>query len=70
MIQRPDDVSAFEFAVVSGLRAAQLMRGCIQRIEGSHKATTAAQLEVAGGYVSRVPAAEQTAANAAARQLP
>ena len=53
MIQRPVEVSAFEFAVVCGLRAAQLTRGCIPRVEGTHKHTVMAQLEVAAGKVVR-----------------
>ena len=53
MIQRPVGVNAFEFAVVSGLRAAQLTRGCLPRIEGTHKHTVTAQLEVAAGRVQR-----------------
>ena len=53
MIHRPAEFSAFEFAVLSGLRAAQLVRGCIPRMEGPHKATMMAQLEVASGKVTR-----------------
>ncbi len=53
MIHRPLNVNAFEFAVVSGLRAAQLRRGSIPRVEGTHKITVLAQLEVAGGLVVR-----------------
>lgn len=53
MIQRPVGFSAFEFSVLSGLRAAQLMRGCLPRVEGIHKNTTIAQLEVASGKVTR-----------------
>ena len=53
MIKRPLEVGAFEFAVVCGLRAAQLMRGCIPLVEGVHKNTVMAQLEVAAGKVAR-----------------
>ena len=53
MIHRPLTVNAFEFAVVCGLRAAQLTRGCLPRVEGSHKKTVIAQLEVAAGLVVR-----------------
>lgn len=53
MIHRPLAISAFEFAVVCGLRAAQLTRGCIPRVEGTHKNTVMAQLEVAAGKVVR-----------------
>jgi DNA-directed RNA polymerase subunit K/omega len=53
VIHRPTAFSAFEFAVMSGLRAAQLMRGCIPRVEGTHKTIVTAQLEVAAGKVVR-----------------
>ena len=53
MIHRPLAINAFEFAVVSGLRAAQLTRGCTPRVEGSHKVAVMAQLEVAAGKVVR-----------------
>ena len=55
MVHRPADQPAFEFVVVSGLRAAQLMRGCIARVDGGQaKRITIAQLEVASGKVARV----------------
>jgi DNA-directed RNA polymerase subunit K/omega len=54
VIQRPVGSNAFEFVIVSALRAAQLMRGCIPRVEGSHKHTTTAQMEVASGKVARL----------------
>jgi len=53
MVHRPPEVSVFEFVVLSGLRAAQLMRGCTPRIEGTHKTIMTAQLEVAAGKVVR-----------------
>ena len=55
MVQRPNGTNAFEFVVVSGLRAAQLMRGCIPRVERAHKVITTAQIEVATGKVFRLP---------------
>lgn len=51
MINRPIDLSAFEFVVLSGLRAAQLIRGCTPRVEGEHKLIMTAQMEVAEGKV-------------------
>jgi DNA-directed RNA polymerase subunit K/omega len=54
MVQRPAGFSAFEFVVLSGQRALQLKRGCVARVEGSHKTITIAQLEVAAGKVSRM----------------
>jgi DNA-directed RNA polymerase subunit K/omega len=53
MIHRPEDVPVFEFVVLAGLRAAQLMRGCLPRVEGGHKHIVTAQLEVATGKVGR-----------------
>ena len=54
MIKRPVGSNPFEFAVVSGLRAAQLMRGCIPRVDrGTEKVITTAQMEVAAGCVAR-----------------
>jgi DNA-directed RNA polymerase subunit K/omega len=52
MVQRPAAVGAFEFVVLSALRAAQLLRGCLPIIDpGDHRPTVTAQLEVAGGHV-------------------
>ena len=51
MIQRPLGVGAFQFVVLARLRAAQLIRGCRPRVDGLHKATVIAQLEVAAGKV-------------------
>lgn len=55
MIRRPASSNRFEFAVVSGLRAAQLMRGCIPKVDREHKVISTAQLEVATGKVARIP---------------
>lgn len=54
MIWRPDRSNAFEFVVVSALRAAQLMRGCTPRVAAGFKHTTTAQLEVAAGKVLKI----------------
>ncbi len=53
MIHGPTQLGVFEFVVMSGLRAAQLMRGCTPRIESGHKVIMTAQIEVAAGKVSR-----------------
>ncbi len=57
-MHRPPGMSAFEFVVVSSLRAAQLMRGCTARVDGAHKVIVTAQLEVAAGAIvgARTPA--------------
>lgn len=54
VIRRPTGMGAFEFVVLSKLRAAQLMRGCRPRVEGMHKATITAQLEVSAGKVTQL----------------
>lgn len=58
VIHRPENLSAFEFVVLAGLRAAQLTRGCTPRVEGAHKIIMTAQMEVAAGRVVRVSDAD------------
>jgi DNA-directed RNA polymerase subunit K/omega len=53
VIQRPSYIGAFEFVILAGLRAAQLLRGCTPRVEGLHKTIVTAQIEVAAGKVVR-----------------
>jgi hypothetical protein len=53
MVSRPVHISAYEFVVLSTLRAKQLLAGCVPRVEGDHSASTMAQMEVAGGHVRR-----------------
>jgi DNA-directed RNA polymerase subunit K/omega len=52
-VKRPTELAAFEFAVLAGLRAGQLVRGCTPRVTSAHKVTVTAQLEVAAGKVVR-----------------
>jgi DNA-directed RNA polymerase subunit K/omega len=56
MVKRPEEFNKFEFVVVSSLRAAQLMRGCVPRVTSTHKIIMTAQAEVAGGMIVRLPA--------------
>ena len=60
MVVRPVTLNAYEFVVVSALRAKQLVAGCTPRLAGEHGAATMAQMEVAAGRVAR--AADATAA--------
>ena len=53
MVQRPPEFAMFEFAVLAGLRAAQLARGCVPRVTCGDKITVTAQMEVAAGKVVR-----------------
>jgi hypothetical protein len=55
VIRPPAGTNPFEFIVVSGQRAAQLMRGCIPRVAVEHKVISTAQLEVATGKVVAMP---------------
>jgi len=59
MVRRPDDMNAFEFVVLSALRAAQLQRGCTPRVEQSPKTAVTAQHEVAERKVLPVRAAAE-----------
>ncbi|HXD19290.1 MAG TPA: hypothetical protein VN654_19895, partial [Vicinamibacterales bacterium] len=53
VVQRPSRFNAFEFAVLSGLRAAQLARGCTPRVICAEKVTVTAQMEIAEGKIVR-----------------
>ena len=53
MVKRPSGMNAFEFAVLCGLRAAQLQRGCTPRVPPSEKVAVTAQHEVAERKVVR-----------------
>ena len=53
MVVRPIHLNAYEFVVVSALRAQQLLAGSVPRVEGDHGAATTAQMEVALGRVAR-----------------
>jgi DNA-directed RNA polymerase subunit K/omega len=60
VIRRPPEVGAFQFVVLSALRAAQLTRGCRPRVDGMHKAIVIAQAEVAQGKVTQLVEALET----------
>jgi hypothetical protein len=53
MVKRPDGIAAFEFSVLSSLRAAQLNRGCLPRVLRSAKNAVTAQVEIAERKVIR-----------------
>jgi len=53
LVQRPVELNAFEFAVLAGLRAAQLSRGCTPRVVRSGKVAVTALMEVAERKVVR-----------------
>jgi hypothetical protein len=53
VVQRPADLNAFEFAVLASLRAGQLTRRSVPRVEGAEKIAVTAQLEVAARKIVR-----------------
>ena len=69
MVTRPPHFNPYEFAVVAGLRAHQLMHGCVPQMEGDHKATTMAQMEVASGKISLMSPLGETPRAGALPQL-
>ena len=54
VIDRTDVPNAFEFVIVAGARARQLLRGCTPRTTGSDKLVRLAQQEVREGKVEKV----------------
>jgi DNA-directed RNA polymerase subunit K/omega len=54
-------MNAFEFAVLSGLRATQLKRGCTPRVPPSEKIAVTAQHEVAERHIVADPHVAGTA---------
>ena len=47
--------NAFEFVVMAGARAKQLLKGCTPRTTGSDKVVKLAQKEVREGKVEKLP---------------
>jgi DNA-directed RNA polymerase subunit K/omega len=60
MVTRPDGMNGFEFAVLSGLRVAQLQRGSIPRVPPSEKVAVTAQHELAERKIVRCADAADT----------
>jgi len=58
MIFRSPEMGRFEFARLSALRAAQLMRGCTPKVVASPKRTSTALREVAEGKILALPRGE------------
>jgi DNA-directed RNA polymerase subunit K/omega len=56
-MQHPPGVGAFQFVILASLRAVQLTRGCRPRVDGVHKNTVIAQLEVSQGKVCQASVA-------------
>ena len=58
MSDRNETAGGFEFVVVAGARAHQLLQGCTPRTTGSEKVVKLAQKEVKEGKVEKVQPAE------------
>ena len=54
MADRADLPNAFEFVIVAGARARQLLRGCTPKTTGSDKLVRLAQKEVREGKVFNI----------------
>lgn len=54
MNEKPVTSNAFEFVVVAGARAHQLLRGCTPKVAGSEKPARLAQKEVKQGLIQKV----------------
>lgn len=55
MVNRPQEMTSFEFIAIATLRTAQLIRGCVPRVPSGHKLTTTAQLEITAGQILKLP---------------
>ena len=54
MVDRTKIPNAFEFVVIAGARAHQLLRGCTPRVTGSDKMVKLAQKEVRERKVEKI----------------
>jgi len=59
LVTRSSAVNAYEFIVVSALRAQQLLAGCTPRLPGEHTPMVMAQMEVAAGQVRRAESTDE-----------
>jgi DNA-directed RNA polymerase subunit K/omega len=55
VIDRKSQANKFEFVVVAGARAKQLLKGCTPRTTGPDKVIKLALKEVREGKVERIP---------------
>ena len=51
-------MNKFEYVVLSGARAKQLLKGCTPKVEASHKPARTAMKEVKEQKVERIPREE------------
>ena len=53
-IKRPSEIGVFEFCCLAALRARQLGRGCLPKVEGAHKLAVTALLEIEARKIVKV----------------
>ena len=58
MSERMESGNKFEFVLVAGARARQLLRGCEPKTQGSDKPVRLAQQEVREGKIAKLPSVE------------
>ena len=58
MADRNDTSNKFEFVIVAGARARQLLRGCTPKTSGSDKPIKLAQREVREGKIEKISTAD------------
>jgi DNA-directed RNA polymerase subunit K/omega len=59
MADKKEVKNPFEFVILAGARARQLLRGCTPRTEGSDKPARLAALEIKQGHVRRLQVPEK-----------
>jgi DNA-directed RNA polymerase subunit K/omega len=59
MADKKEVKNAFEFVILAGARARQLLRGCAPRTEGSAKPARLAALEIKQGHIRRLQVPEK-----------
>ncbi len=55
MTKSAEVTNKFEFVILAGARARQLLRGCTPRTDGPAKPARIAALEIKQGHVRKVP---------------
>ena len=58
MADRNDTSNKFEFVIVAGARARQLLQGCTPKTSGSDKPIKLAQREVREGKIEKISTAD------------
>ena len=54
-------MNKFEYVVLSGARAKQLLKGCTPKVEGQQKPARTAMKEVKQGKIEKIPTVQEQA---------